>query len=179
MAKTRRRQPSLPKVHVREATDLPINSQVAVAEVDDPYELGAKITVVRSIRDDHLAAMYIRSRIDSAQLSAGRKYQKLYGQVESGARGIDYKERVDGGRFSNPFTDERSNAARALEVAYRELGSHGSAVTRMVLGEGLTISMVSERFGMTSEREVLYVGKRFGECLNTLAVLWGFAQKVK
>jgi hypothetical protein len=180
MAKTRRRQqPSLPKIHVREATDLPINSQVAVAEVDDPYELGAKITVIRSIRDDPLARLYMRSQIDTAQFSAGREYQRLHRIVElGGAQAIDpAKEFVDGGKFMDLISDERIKATKALAAAYQALGQVGSNLVVCVLGHGMMVKQYAVSRGANTERQVRHYSDRIRECLETMALLWGYAGK--
>jgi hypothetical protein len=166
-----------PKVYDRQSRDLPINSRVAEAVVDDPLELGAKLKVLRSVRDDPLAAMHSRGQIDTAMFAAGREWQLHHENTQIGSIGaIDTtKEAVDGGRIPEPITDRQIKAIRKLGEADRELGPFGSALTRSVLGTRLSIAEVAIQHKYTTAREHNYLSHRFRECLDTLAKLWGYA----
>ncbi len=157
--------------------DLTINSSVAMTTVDDPTEKGKTQPAVRSLRDDPLAGMYSRSQIDSAQFQAGRYWQKAYEGAEIGSvRAIDTtKEAVDGGRFFGPDTDKQSKSLADLNASFRELGKEGSAIVRDILGARMSIKMAAASRGLTSKSEQEYIGRRFRECLETLAILWGYA----
>jgi hypothetical protein len=165
------------KVYDRQSIDLPINAQVAPDTVADPLERGAMLRVTRSIRDDPLARLYIRSKIDTAQLAAGRHWQRLYEAAEIGAASaIDPgKEAVDGGKFPEPITDEQIHAFRSLNAVYRVLGEDGGALIRAVLGRGLMVTQVAQAWGVTTKRETEYLGTRFRECLERMAIHWGYA----
>lgn len=170
---------SLEKIHERHSLHLPINSVVSVAIVDDPYSLvGEKLEVLRSVRDDPLAGMYSRRQIDSAQFVAGRQWQQHYEAAEIGAmQAIDpARPAVDGGRIPEPITDRQIRALRELALADKKLGSEGCALVRDVLGFRLSIHQVAEKRQATAQREIDYLGRRFRECLETLAALWGFTQ---
>lgn len=165
-------------VHSRLSQDLPINSRVSIAIVKDPYsQVGEQIRVLRSVRDDPLAGMFSRSQIDQAQLEAGRRWQKHHEESEIGSiRAIDPgKEAVDGGRMPEALSDRQIDAFRALAIADAKLGQEGCALVRDVLGHRLTIAAAAHKRGMSGESEMKYIGKRFRECLETLAVLWEFA----
>lgn len=170
------------KIHDRRSRDLPINARVAIDVVSDPYShSGEKIQVLRSIRDDPLARMYVRSQIDSAQFTAGRHWQKMYDLCEvGGASSIDpAKEAVDGGRLPEAITDEQMVAFRVLNGVQKALGEDGSALVRGVLGRGFMIAQIAEAWGLNSRRETEYLGMRFRECLERMAVHWGYAQPKK
>lgn len=179
MARTRRRQPYDPsKVHDRRATDLLRNAQVAVIEIDDPYERGAKIVAIRSTRNDPLAALHARNHIDEAQYHGGRAFQHDFETAERGPRAIDpSKEAVDGGMMPEPLTDHQRDAVVRLARADRKLGENGSILTRNVLIHGMTVKQIGEVRGQSSEIELKYIGQRFRECLDCLALVYGFAME--
>ena len=155
------------------------NAMVAVAIVADPHsETGEKIQITRSIRDDPLAYMASHRQIDEAQYQAGRKWQKLHECSTIGViRAIDPgKEAVDGGMMREFLTDSQIDAFKKLSAAYRELGQTGGKMVMLVLGEGRSIADAATRWGYTDDRSVNYFSRRFRECLETLAVHWGFAQ---
>lgn len=168
------------QMHDRRATDLPFNSVVAIAEVDDPYsDSGEKLTVVRSIRDDPLAGMLARNQIDQAQFSAGRLWQKYHEQSEiGGVRAIDpTKEAVDGGTIPQLISDQQIKATKELANASKELGTYDNALIWLVLGERVSLTVVAQRWCMFREREKVYLGARFRDALETLATLWNFIGK--
>ena len=166
------------KIHDRLATDLVRNAEVGTVTVDDPYEVGAKIVAFRSLRDDTLAYMHQHKQIDDAQLRGGRDWQRDCELSEvGGARAIDpTKEAVDGGGFAySGITDAQSRALASLARASRMLGMEGEAIVRDVLGSHLTVAQAAIKRGLVSEREVHYLGRRLRECLDTLALVYGYA----
>jgi len=62
-----------------------------------------------------------------------------------------------------------------LNRAERALGADGSALTHAVLIAGQTVSQVARSRGLAGERWEKYFGLRFRECLDRLAVVYGFA----
>lgn len=174
------RNQSAQKIHDRMAADLPINSQVSIAIVKDPYScVGDKIQVLRSTRDDPLAGLYARSQIDDAQLAAGRKWQAYYesGQVGS-IRAIDpTKEAVDGGRIPEPITDHQIKALRKLDEAHKWLGNDSYGIVFTVLGERLMLKEAAQKHSFVTAREIDYFSRRFKDSLEQLAKLWGFAPR--
>lgn len=172
------RKQAIQTIHERMSQDLPINSIVSVAIVKDPYSsFGENIQVLRSVRDDPLAGMFSRSQIDHAQLEAGREWQRHHENSEIGSiRAIDPgKEAVDGGRMPEPITDRQAKAVRQLKIADAKLGQEGSALVRDILGSRLSVTEAAHKRGMKGDADIKYIGKRFRECLELLAVLWGFA----
>jgi len=176
MGKTRRQPYDPNKVHDRKATDLVRGAVVAPIEVDDPFEFGAKISTVRSIRNDPLAALHSRQQIDEAQYHAGRAYQHDFETAERGPKAIDpSKEAVDGGIIPEPITEAQRKAVMRLNRAERQLGQNGSSLAHDVLITGLSMQQVGERRQMTSEAELKYLGRRFRECLDCLALVYDLA----
>jgi hypothetical protein len=168
------------QAHDRKSTDLPINAVVAPVVVDDPFSnRGEKIEVMRSLRDDPLAGMFSRAQIDDAQYRAGRQWQSFHEQSAIGALGaIDpTKEAVDGGRMRDVLTDKQAKAIMELRRIEPVLGMEGAALVRDVLGARMSIAVAAARRGCMSEAEAKYIGRRFRESLETLAVHWGFAGK--
>lgn len=164
------------KVHDRRATDLLRNAQVAPIEVDDPYAIGEKIVVMRSTRNDPLGGLHARRFIDDAQYHGGRAFQRDFETAERGPRAIDPgKEAVDGGLTPEPITESQQKAAQKLGEIYRVLGLNGSTLVHNVLIHGMTMEQISIARGTDSELERKYLGKRFRECLDCMAKIYGFA----
>lgn len=167
------------KVHDRRTTDKLKDAQLAPQEVDDPFEAGAKITVMRSIRNDPLANLHARNAIDEAQYIAGRTFQYDWETVERGPCAIDpSKEAVDGGRMPEPITEAMQKATKRLNAAQRDLGQLGASLTVDVLIHGMSIEQVGRARGSTKELELKYLGRRFRECLDCLALVYGFVTAV-
>jgi hypothetical protein len=163
------------KIYDRMSADLPTNSQVVPAVVQDAA--GDYIKVLRSVRDDPLAGMLSRGQIDHAQFMGGRTWQEHRENSEiGGAQAIDTtKEAVDGGRFKEPDVTKLSQALRELKKADSVLGAYGASLVHDILGRRMSIAQVAQARNMTRELEVKYIGRRFRECLESLAKLWGFA----
>lgn len=148
--------------------------------VDDPYGLdpGAKTVAMRNTRRDPLAALHSRKQIDEAQYHAGRAFQNDFEIAERGPRAIDpSKEAVDGGRMPEPITEQQRKAVMRLNGAERRLGADGSALAHAILIKGLTCSKVATSRGLSGERWERYFAIRFRECLDCLALVYGFAME--
>ncbi len=167
------------RIHDRLSHDLPLNSVVAPVTIRD-HE-GDQIRVLRSLRDDPLAALFARQQIDDAQYLAGRKWQALFEMSGIGAvRAIDpTREAVDGGRMPEMLTEAHREAVKRMAVLGRALGLEGDALVRDVLGLGYSLEKAAIVRGTTSEREQRYLGRRLRECLDTLAIELGFAMTPK
>jgi hypothetical protein len=164
--------------HDRRATDVLHNAKVAPVVADDPYEPGAKVTVLRSLRDDPLAAMHHAKQIDQAQFIAGRHWQRVFELAQGGGmRAVDLSsERVDGGGIAQAtISDAQIRAFGDLAKAMSALGQEGESLVKDFLGRGWTLTDIAARRGAVSERERGYIGWRLRECLNTLAVVFGYA----
>lgn len=151
---------------------------VGTMEVDDPMGLepGDKIRAARSFKDDPLARLHDRGHIDEAQYHAGRAFQHDFEVAERGPQAVDpSKEYVDGGKLPEPITEQQRKAVMRLNRVERQLGADGSALAHNVLIHGMTVIQIAAARGLRGERWEKYFGMRFRECLNTLAVIYGFA----
>jgi hypothetical protein len=179
VARTKRNKPHrLTKVHDRRSRDLPRNAEVAAVEVDDPLALepGEKIVTLRSIRNDPLGRLHSHRLLDEAQYQGGRAFQGDWEKAERGPQAIDpTREYVDGGRMREPITEGQRKAVLRLNRAERELGADGSALVHEVLILGMTMQQIGLRRGLRSQRWIDYFARRFRECLDRLALMYGFA----
>jgi hypothetical protein len=177
--RVKRRKPYDPrKVHDRRSSELPRNAEVAAVEVDDPLALdpGDKIVVLRSIRNDPLGRLHSRRHVDEAQYQGGRAFQNDWEKAERGPRAVDpTREYVDGGQGREPITEGQRKAVLRLNRVERELGAEGSALVHEVLVQGMTMEQVGQRRGLRSQRWNDYFARRFRECLDRLALIYGFA----
>lgn len=164
---------NIQQVHDRLATDLPLNADTAVTEVDDPLEPGARLRVIRSIRIDILAGMHARDQIDEAQFQAGRKWEEYHERAQvGGASAIDpTKEKVDGGKIPEPINDERIRALKALGQAGCVLTTPENALMWRVLGDRIQLGHLADQWCLNPK----VVGTRFRDALEKLAILWGLA----
>src|SRR3977135_1340338 len=166
------------KVHDRRSRDLPRNAEVATVEVDDPLALepGEKIVTLRSIRNDPLGRLHSYRQIDGAKYQGGRAFQDDWEKAERGPRAVDpTREYVDGGQMREPITEGQRKAVLRLNRAERELGADGSALVHDVLIQGMTMEQVGQRRGRRGQRWIDYFARRFRECLDRLALIYGFA----
>ena len=178
MAKAKRSKSyRLAKMHDKRARDLPLNAEVASVEVDDPFALqpGDKIVALRSIRNDPLGRLHSHRQIDEAQYQAGRAFQNDWERAERGPQAVDpTREYVDGAQMREPITDGQRKAMLRLNTCERELGADGSAIVHDVLVHGMTMEQVGQRRGLKSQRWNDYFARRFKECLDRLALIYGF-----
>jgi hypothetical protein len=166
------------KAHDRRAQDLPLNAEVASVEIDDPLALepGEKIVALRSIRNDPLGRLHSHHHIDEAQYRGGRAFQDDWEKAERGPRAVDpTREYVDGGQAREPITERQRRAVLRLNRVERELGADGIVLVHEVLVLGLTMEQVGQRRGLRGQRWKDYFARRFQECLDRLALIYGFA----
>ena len=178
MARAKRKLQRSTKVHDRRSNELPRNAEVAAVEVDDPLALepGEKIVTLRSLRNDPLGRLHSHHQIDEAQYQGGRAFQDDWERAERGPQAVDpTREYVDGGRPREPITERQRIAVLRLNRAERELGADGSALVHEVLVLGLTMEQVGQRRALRGQRWIDYFARRFRECLDRLALIYGFA----
>jgi hypothetical protein len=168
----------LAKIHGRRSRELPLNAEVAEVEVDNPLGLdaGEKIVALRSIRNDPLGRLHSHHQIDEAQYRGGRAFQNDWERAERGPQAVDpTREYVDGARGREPVTESQRQAVLRLNRIERELGTDGAALVHDVLVLGLTMEQIGQRRAVRSQRWNDYFSKRFQECLDRLALTYGFA----
>src|SRR5215475_15458908 len=178
MPRIKRKSSRIGKIHDRRSHDLPLNAEVAAVEVDDSLALepGDKIVALRSIRNDPLGRVHSHKQIDDAQYRAGRAFQGDWERAERGPRAIDpTREYVDGVQTREPVTEAQRKAVLRLNRIERELGADGSALVHDVLVNGMTMEQVGLRRDLVTQRWKDYFSRRFQECLDRLALIYGFA----
>jgi hypothetical protein len=179
LPRIKRKRPHDPaKVHDRRSRDLLRNAEVAAVEVDDPLGLepGDKIVTLRSIRNDPLGRLHSHHQVDEAQYRGGRAFQDDWEKAERGPQAVDPgREYVDGGQMREPITERQRKAVLRLNRVERELGADGSALVHQVLVLGMTMEQIGQRRGLRSQRWMDYFARRFYECLDRLALIYGFA----
>jgi hypothetical protein len=181
VARVKRKKPHNPaKIHDRRSRDLLRNAEVATVEVDDPLGLepGERIVTLRSIRNDPLARLHTHHQIDDAQYQGGRAFQGDWERAERGPQAVDpTREYVDGGQRREPITEGQRKAVLRLNRAERELGADGSALVHEVLVLGMTMEQIGQRRGVSGQRWLDYLARRFRECLDRLALIYGYASE--
>ncbi len=179
MARAKRNKSYRPaKIHDRRSRDLPRNAEVAEVEVDNPLALepGEKIVALRSIRNDPLGRLHSHRQIDEAQYQGGRAFQNDWERAERGPQAVDpTREYVDGAGTREPVTEAQRKAVLRLNRVERELGADGAALVREVLIQGMTMEQIGHRRGLRTQRWNDYFARRFRECLDRLALIYGFA----
>jgi hypothetical protein len=177
--RAKRNKPHNPaKVHDRRAHDLLRNAEVAAVEVDDPLGLdpGDKIVTLRSIRNDPLGKLHAHRQIDEAQYQGGRAFQDDWERAERGPQAVDpSREYVDGVQHREPITEGQRKAVLRLNRTERELSADGAALVHEVLIRGLTMEQIAQQRALRGQRWLDYFSRRFRECLDRLALIYGFA----
>ncbi|MBB4392854.1 hypothetical protein [Bradyrhizobium sp. ERR14] len=179
MARARRNKSyKLAQIYDRRSRDVPFNAEVAEVEVDNPLALdaGEKIVAIRSIRGDPLGRLHAHHQIDEAQYLGGRAFQNDWEKAERGPEAMDpTREYVDGARTREPVTESQRQAVLRLNQVERELGTDGAALVYDVLVLGLTMDQIGQRRAVRTQRWNDYFARRFRECLDRLALIYGFA----
>src|SRR5262245_43337316 len=85
------------------------------------------------------------------------------------------RKRVDGGQAREPITEAQRRAVVRLNRIEHELGSDGTTLVHEVLILGMSMQQVGERRGLTTQRWKDYFARRLQECLDRLALTYGFA----
>jgi hypothetical protein len=168
----------LTELHDRCSRDLPFNAEVMEAEIDNPLALepDEKIVAMRSIRNDPLGRLHSHHQIDEAQYRGGRAYQNDWERAERGPQAMDpTREFVDGTRSREPLTERQRQAVLRLNQVERALGTDGAALVHDVLVLGLTMDQIGQRRAARTQRWNDYFARRFRECLDRLALVYGFA----
>ena len=88
---------------------------------------------------------------------------------------LDHLERERPGNL----TDDQLAAWKWPAQCYRQLGADGSALVHDVLVRAMTAKQIVESRGRTGQEWERYFTRRFWECLNTLAAVYGFSKREK
>jgi hypothetical protein len=99
---------------------------------------------------------------------------------ERGPQAVDpSRDYVDGVQTREPVTESQRKAVLRLNRAERELGADGSALVHDVLVKGMTMEQVGQRRDLVSQRWKDCFSRRLCECLDRLALVYGFAADKK
>jgi hypothetical protein len=173
-AGNRRRRKREIRPEIDRRADRPFNGDTATRLVADPYSTtGGKIAVTASLRDDPLGKLYARRQIDDAQYRVGLMLTEFFELAEIGSiQAVDpSKEPVDGrGALVETTTESQRRASRRLAHVREILGQVGYELCRPVCAEGKQMDEIAARVASVTETTIKYWGKRFRECLQTLAV---------
>nr|WP_249809606.1 hypothetical protein [Bradyrhizobium sp. 153] len=164
-------------IYDRRSRDVLFNAEVAEVEVDNPLAVdpGEKIVAIRSVRSDPLGRLHAHHQIDEAQYRGGRAFQSDWERAERGPQAMDpTREYVDGARTREPITESQRQAVLRLNRVERELGTDGAALVHDVLVLGLTMDQIGQRRAVRTQRWNDYFARRFRECLDRLALIYGF-----
>ena len=105
---------------------------------------------------DLLTGLLARNRISRAQFMAGREYRRL-----------------------SAIAERSPEAAEALDQCRRQLGDDGTALIDAVLICAMSLKQIAEARGLAGQDWQRYYAKRFSECLNALAIVYGFSNREK
>src|SRR4029077_1333415 len=152
---------------------------IVECEVEDPYEPGAMISTLRSVRDDPLGDHFARGHLDEAQFLAGREFQRQVAAAERGPRAIQLSELVDGSPSCETLTDGQLRASKWLARWYGELGKDGSRILHEFLVEARSTRQIAAARGVVGLNWERYFFRRLRECLNTLSEIFGFSNGVR
>lgn len=161
-------------------TDKPFNARIKTVNIENPYREATLIQAFASMRDDPLRRLYVRKQITVIQYNAGRAYQRLCEAAEIGSiKSLDTtKEAVDGGRFSEPLTDQKLKASKTLARLSKFLGIEGETILRDVLVKRLFIDQIAMSRGFKGAHHFQYFGRRFREALDTVSLNIGLCSMV-
>ena len=180
MGRAKRRPYDPGKIHDRRTCDLVRGAEVAPIEIDDPLEAGGRLYVMRSTRNDPLASLHARKYIDDAQYQGGRAFQGDFETIQSRPQAVDASQPyVDRSFMPRGISEAYSGAFDRLNAAHAALGQIGSALAHDVLIDGRTMAKVAARRNLAGEQWEKYFGMRFRECLDCLALVYGFAMHPK
>lgn len=165
----------------RRATDLPGRSGDYVdITVADPWSSdGGRISSKQNVRHDPLGRMGARHQIDAAQLAAGRRWQADYDRSGGGLRTNFASDAPvsGGGEAKDQINDQMVDAYARLKATRGVLGVGGFQLIEQIAGMGLSVAEAAADRGLITKSEIEYLGRRFRECLETLAIHYGYAQE--
>jgi hypothetical protein len=132
----------------------------------------ARIRAAYNPRESYVGFLFGKKLITEAEKRAGDKVRQAFEAMGgSGARAIDYgREHVDGGRIAESLTEYQLEAGKTLRDVHRILGALGHDLVLRLAGEGKWPRDIAP---MDTHKQK-YLSMRFRECLETLAIHWGY-----
>jgi hypothetical protein len=157
---------------------------IAMMEVDNPMfspdhaetkSNPKRIMAAYNAKESYVGLLFIRGHISAAERRAGDKVRQAFEMMGgAGARAIDYsRTKVDGGQIASTVTIEQLQAGATLRECHSILGAQGHDLIIRIAGEGKTPRDIAP----SNERMQNYLSMRLRECLETLAVHWGYQNR--
>lgn len=109
-----------------------------------------------------LSSLSAAGDINAVQLTAGERMRCAFEQAANGCN-------------VEPRPESVKKAIADLNRAYRALGTDGYKLLQEVFAKDLTLAGVAKACGITGHADRKYLGLRFRECLDSLAVAFGCA----
>lgn len=154
--------------------------ELAPVVVDDPFEKGEQLIVMKNTRTHPLDHLLARGHINVVQFTAGNSFLAIYEQAEIGGAGaIDYSAtKVDTSFVHRGIPEGTAEAVMSLAQLSRALGRRGYAMCCKVIGARLGLHDYAgqiDRSGLPSHRTKLFVHDYFRSVLDDLADHFGSA----
>lgn len=138
---------------------------------------GGRAVVMQSVRHDPLGRMAARRQVDAAQLAAGRRWQSDYDRAAGNlSTNFASDDPVSGGGASSDQVTDQMIDARGRVEATRAVLGFGYALVEDIIGRGMSIIEAAAVRGSTTPLELKVMGGVFRQCLEALAVYYGYAQ---
>jgi hypothetical protein len=141
-----------------------------------------KIRVGFNKYEDPALAMYARRKLNEAQAAAAYRFRQLYERGGgAGARAIDYgRERVDGGKTPDPFSQGQQDARKELAYAHEQIGADSYNLVEMFCGQRLTIrQIVAHEYARPTVHYERVTSTTIKGALSRLAEIWGYETRRK
>lgn len=124
--------------------------------------------------ESYIGWLHVKNKITDAEYkAAGRVRQAFEAMGGAGASAIDYsRDAVDGGRIAEPITPRQMQAGITLRDVHASLGPQGHDLVLRIAGEGCWPRDLSP-----DPEGQRYLRNRLKECLEHLAVHWGYQQR--
>lgn len=136
------------------------------------------INAVVNAKESAITALAARGQIDEAQCASADRFRKAWEAMGgAGAKAMDYtKEPVDGGGPVDPISVKQLLAGKDLKAAQQaleaEYGRYAYKLVVYVCGQGYSVHDLTET---RRQRDTMTDNLR--RYLDTLAALWGYANK--
>ena len=149
-------------------------------EIDNPLYQAAhdgksanprKIQAAYNYRESYVGFLFGKGTISEADKRAGDRVRQAFETMGgAGAQAIDYsRTKVDGGKIADPISVRQLEAGATLREVHQRLGPEGHDLVIKLCGECRWPKDLSP----SGERQ-RYYSMRLRECLETLAIHWGF-----
>lgn len=130
-----------------------------------------KIMAAYNFKESYVGFLFGKGHISEAEKRAGDRVRQAFEAMGgAGAQAIDYsRTKVDGGKIADPISVRQLEAGATLREVHQRLGPEGHDLVIKLCGEcRWPKDLTNEKYRQT------YLSHRLRECLETLAVHWGF-----